>query len=97
MVAERETSKEAALLMTNVFSVFYITVEILVFLFWGLKRMTLMPCQRENNNIINIEAKKKLDDRQRKQLQHEFKIYMEQYFKQKLGARCGLHQNNNMG
>ncbi len=44
-----------------------------------------MPCQRENNNIINIEAKKKLDDRQRKQLQHEFKIYMEQYFKQKLG------------
>jgi hypothetical protein len=38
MVAERETSKEAALLMTNVFSVFYITVEILVFLFWGLKR-----------------------------------------------------------
>jgi len=27
----------------------------------------------------------KLNDRQRKQLQHELKIYMEKYFKQKLG------------
>ncbi len=31
------------------------------------------------------DTKKKLDDRQRKKLQHEFKVYMEQYFKQKLG------------
>lgn len=38
-----------------------------------------------NKNIVNIDSRKKLDDRQRKQLQHELKIYMEQYFKQKLG------------
>lgn len=37
------------------------------------------------NNIVNIDARKKLDDRQRKQLQHELKVYMEQYFKKKLG------------
>ncbi|HWP96570.1 MAG TPA: DUF2294 domain-containing protein [Syntrophomonadaceae bacterium] len=36
-------------------------------------------------NIVNIDARKKLDDRQRKQLQHELKVYMEQYFKKKLG------------
>jgi uncharacterized protein YbcI len=38
-----------------------------------------------SRSITNINAKKKLDERQRKQLQHEFKVYMEQYFKQKLG------------
>ncbi|MDD3308076.1 MAG: DUF2294 domain-containing protein [Acetobacterium sp.] len=37
------------------------------------------------SNIVNIDARKKLDDRQRKQLQHELKVYMEQYFKKKLG------------
>lgn len=37
------------------------------------------------NNLVNIDSKKKLDDRQRRKLQHEFKLYMEQYFKQKLG------------
>lgn len=36
-------------------------------------------------NVIKIEKYKKLDDRQRKQLQHELKVYMEQYFKKKLG------------
>jgi len=38
-----------------------------------------------NNNVIKIDNRKRLDDRQRKQLQHELKLYMEQYFKQKLG------------
>lgn len=33
----------------------------------------------------NRNIKPKLDDLQRKQLQHEFKIYMQQYFKRKLG------------
>jgi uncharacterized protein YbcI len=33
----------------------------------------------------DIDTKKKLDDRERKHLQHELKVYMEQYFKQKLG------------
>ena len=37
------------------------------------------------SNIVNIDARKKLDGRQRKQLQHELKVYMEQYFKKKLG------------
>lgn len=35
--------------------------------------------------VIPIEAGKKLDERQRKQMQHELKLYMEGYFKQKLG------------
>ncbi|QGU00553.1 hypothetical protein SYNTR_1959 [Candidatus Syntrophocurvum alkaliphilum] len=34
-------------------------------------------------NIVNMNMK--LDDRQRRKLQHELKIYMEQYFKQRLG------------
>lgn len=41
------------------------------------------------SNIVNIDAHKKLDDRQRKQLQHELKVYMEQYFKKKLGKGVG--------
>lgn len=36
-------------------------------------------------NVVRIDARKKLDDRQRRQLQHELKLYMEQYFKKKLG------------
>lgn len=39
----------------------------------------------KTSNIVNIDALKKIDDRQRKQLQHELKVYMEQYFKKKLG------------
>ncbi|MEQ8175058.1 MAG: DUF2294 domain-containing protein [Syntrophomonadaceae bacterium] len=35
--------------------------------------------------VVNIDARKKLDERQRKQIQHELKVYMEQYFKRKLG------------
>ena len=35
--------------------------------------------------VVNIDVRKKLDERQRKQMQHELKIYMEQYFKKKLG------------
>ncbi|HWP96568.1 MAG TPA: DUF2294 domain-containing protein [Syntrophomonadaceae bacterium] len=36
-------------------------------------------------NIVHIDSGKKLDDRQRRQMQHDLKIYMEQYFKKKLG------------
>lgn len=36
-------------------------------------------------NVVSIEAHKKLDDKQRRQMQHEIKVYLEQYFKQKLG------------
>jgi len=39
----------------------------------------------QSHNVINIDAQHKLDERQRKKLQHEFKIYMEQYFKEILG------------
>ena len=35
--------------------------------------------------IVGIDTRKKLDDRQRRQMQHELKVYMEQYFKKKLG------------
>lgn len=35
--------------------------------------------------VVSIDARKKLDERQRKQMQHELKVYMEQYFKRKLG------------
>ncbi len=38
-----------------------------------------------SKNFVNLETRKKLDDRQRKQVQHELKVYMEQYFKRKLG------------
>lgn len=48
--------------------------------------MSSAPQDRDkSSNIVNIDARKKLDDRQRKQLQHELKVYMEQYFKKKLG------------
>lgn len=39
---------------------------------------------QENSSCENPSIPK-LDDRQRKKLQHELKIYMEKYFKQKLG------------
>ncbi len=48
--------------------------------------MSSAPQDRDkSSNIVNIDGRKKLDDRQRKQLQHELKVYMEQYFKKKLG------------
>jgi uncharacterized protein YbcI len=34
---------------------------------------------------VTMNVHKKLDERQRKQMQHELKVYMEQYFKKKLG------------
>lgn len=39
----------------------------------------------QKQNVIDLCSQKKLNDRERKGLQHEFKIYMEQYFKEKLG------------
>lgn len=48
--------------------------------------MATVPEDKDRaSNVVNIEGRKKLDDRQRKQLQHELKVYMEQYFKKKLG------------
>lgn len=38
-----------------------------------------------SKKLVNIDTRKKLDERQRKQMQHELKVYMEQYFKKKLG------------
>ncbi|HHV15973.1 MAG TPA: DUF2294 domain-containing protein [Gelria sp.] len=43
---------------------------------------------RNPNNPNNKDCEKNhelLNDQQRRQMQHEFKIYMEKYFKQKLG------------
>ncbi|HCF71962.1 MAG TPA: hypothetical protein DER33_10350 [Syntrophomonas sp.] len=40
--------------------------------------------QKKDIDSKNIPVRK-LTDQQRRQLQHEFKIYMEQYFKDKLG------------
>jgi len=39
----------------------------------------------QENSSWEKPSMQKLDDRQRKKLQHELKIYMEKYFKQKLG------------
>jgi len=45
-----------------------------------------MPADGEGaKKVINVNTRKKLDERQRKQMQHELKVYMEQYFKRKLG------------
>ncbi len=41
--------------------------------------------EKKPNNITRLDSRFKLDDRQRRQLQHEIKVYMEQYFKRKLG------------
>jgi uncharacterized protein YbcI len=38
-----------------------------------------------NNMPLAFDSTSKLNEKQRKQLQHELKIYMEKYFKQKLG------------
>lgn len=38
-----------------------------------------------DNMPLAFDSASKLNEKQRKQLQHEFKIYMEKYFKQKLG------------
>lgn len=35
--------------------------------------------------VLNIDVPKKFNERQRKQLQHELKVYLEQYFKRTLG------------
>jgi len=52
----------------------------------GVITMQLIRDENEQTeNVLNISARKKLDERQRKQLQHELKVYMEQYFKKKLG------------
>jgi uncharacterized protein YbcI len=45
-----------------------------------ISKLTFQEC----GSIENSHASK-LNERQRKQLQHELKIYMEKYFKQKLG------------
>ena len=48
--------------------------------------MLSIPEGKEKSpNIVKMEACKKNNDRQRKQLQHELKVYMEQYMKKKLG------------
>ena len=36
-------------------------------------------------NIVCIDTRRKMDDRQRRHMQHDLKVYMEKYFKQKLG------------
>ncbi|MGR6836632.1 DUF2294 domain-containing protein [Syntrophomonas erecta] len=38
-----------------------------------------------HNNVIPIDDQPRLNDQQRRKLQHEFKIYMEKYFKKALG------------
>jgi uncharacterized protein YbcI len=43
-----------------------------------------MGRNREKTSSALIPAKK-MDDRQRRHMQHELKVYMEQYFKKKLG------------
>ncbi|HEX3010916.1 MAG TPA: DUF2294 domain-containing protein [Syntrophomonadaceae bacterium] len=40
---------------------------------------------QERNNQTSSVPGHKLNEQQRRQLQHEFKLYMEQYFKEKLG------------
>jgi uncharacterized protein YbcI len=48
----------------------------------------LIPLRNPNNPNNNKDCEKNhelLNDQQRRQMQHEFKIYMEKYFKQKLG------------
>jgi len=82
-----------ALTKTNILPVGgFTTVEILDFFFkrkgLGLELETVsLPVEGDpkRKNVVSIEAHKKLDDKQRRQMQHELKVYMEQYFKQKLG------------
>lgn len=44
-----------------------------------------MLSEDKRSSIIDVTDGSKLDDIQRRKLQHEFKLYMEQYFKRKLG------------
>ncbi len=41
--------------------------------------------EAKSKKLVGIHNHMKLDDQQRRHMQHELKIYMEQYFKQKLG------------
>jgi uncharacterized protein YbcI len=45
----------------------------------------LIPFKNPNDNQHGEKNHELLNDQQRRQMQHEFKIYMEKYFKQKLG------------
>lgn len=50
-----------------------------------------MPLERSGedsyplHSVFTIQSNNKLNDRQRKQLQHELKVYIEKYFKKTLG------------
>lgn len=43
-------------------------------------------CTKKTNNLRNVNRPQtmKLNDQQRRQMQHKFKLYMEKYFKEKL-------------
>lgn len=41
--------------------------------------------EKTNCNAVETNHASRINERQRKQIQHELKIYMEKYFKQKLG------------
>ena len=45
----------------------------------------MIPFKNPNDNKYGEKNHELLNDQQRRQMQHEFKIYMEKYFKQKLG------------
>ena len=45
----------------------------------------MIPFENPNDNKHCEKNHESLNDQQRRQMQHEFKIYMEKYFKQKLG------------
>ena len=45
----------------------------------------MIPFKNPNDNQHGEKNHELLNDQQRRQMQHEFKIYMEKYFKQKLG------------
>lgn len=48
--------------------------------------MTFVPGDEEQTKTIDrISNGEKLDDRQRRRLQHDFKVYMEQYLKKRTG------------
>lgn len=79
-----------ALKQTNILPVGATAVKILDFFLQTFEnggKSVSLPVEGEakDKNVVNIEAHKKLDDKQRRQMQHEIKVYMEQYFKQKLG------------
>ena len=45
----------------------------------------MIPFENPNDNKHCEKNHEPLNDQQRRQMQHEFKLYMEKYFKQKLG------------